>query len=94
MIPIFGVGDDASDADVDRLDIPTLLLARQGEAVTRKTPDLPDTARLEQIQYHIYVRGKIERGQRDVEAGRVVNQDEAKRRMAKWLGGSVNAQAW
>jgi predicted transcriptional regulator len=29
---------------------------------------------------------KIERGLRDVEAGRVVDQDEAKRRMAKWLG--------
>ena len=48
--------------------------------------DLPDNASLEDIQYHIYVREKIERGLRDVEAGRVVDQDEAKRRMAKWLG--------
>ena len=38
------------------------------------------------LQYHIYVREKIERGLRDVEAGRIVDQDEAKRRMAKWLG--------
>ncbi len=41
---------------------------------------------MEEIQYHIYVREKVERGLRDVEAGRVVDQDEAKRRMAKWLG--------
>jgi predicted transcriptional regulator len=48
--------------------------------------DLPDSASLEDIQYHIYVREKLERGLRDAEAGRVVEQEEAKRRMAKWLG--------
>jgi hypothetical protein len=56
------------------------------ETVRRLLDDLPDTASLEDIQYHIYVREKIERGLRDVEAGRAVEQDEAKRRMAKWLG--------
>jgi predicted transcriptional regulator len=56
------------------------------EAVRRLLDDLPDNASLEDIQYHIYVREKIERGLRDVEGGRVVDQDEAKRRMAKWLG--------
>jgi predicted transcriptional regulator len=56
------------------------------ETVRRLLDDLPDNASLEDIQYHIYVREKIERGLRDVEAGRVVDQDEAKRRMAKWLG--------
>jgi hypothetical protein len=45
-----------------------------------------DNASLEDIQCHIYVREKIERGLRDVEAGRVVDQDQAKRRMAKWPG--------
>ena len=56
------------------------------ETVRRLLDDLPDNASLEDIQYHIYVREKIERGLRDVESGRVVDQDEAKRRMAKWLG--------
>jgi hypothetical protein len=56
------------------------------ETVRRLLDDLPDNASLEDIQYHIYVREKIERGLRDVEAGRLVDQDEAKRRMAKWLG--------
>jgi predicted transcriptional regulator len=53
------------------------------ETVRRLLDDLPDNASLEDIQYHIYVREKIERGLRDVEAGRVVDQNEAKRRMAK-----------
>ena len=56
------------------------------ETVRRLLDDLPDNASLEDIQYHIYVREKVERGLRDVEAGRVVDQDEAKRRMARWLG--------
>ena len=56
------------------------------QAVRRILDDLPEDASLEDIQYHIYVREKIERGLRDVEAGRIVDQDEAKRRMAKWLG--------
>jgi hypothetical protein len=55
-------------------------------AIRRPFDDVPDNDSLEDIQYHIYVCEKIERGMRDVEAGRVVDQDEAKRRMAKWLG--------
>ena len=59
--------------------------------MTLKTPDLPDNAPLGHIQYHLYVCGKIERALRDIEAGRVIDQDEAKRRMAKWLGAIVRA---
>jgi predicted transcriptional regulator len=63
------------------------------ETVRRLLERLPDNASLEDIQYHITVCAKVERGLRDVEAGRVVDQDEAKRRMAKWLGGIVGAQS-
>jgi predicted transcriptional regulator len=56
------------------------------ESVRKILDELPENASLEDIQYHIYVREKIERCLRDVEAGRVVDQDEARRRMAKWLG--------
>jgi predicted transcriptional regulator len=59
------------------------------EMVYRLLEDLPDDASLEDIQYHIVVCEKLERGLRDVEAGRVVDQDEAKRRMARWLGEQV-----
>ncbi len=56
------------------------------EAVRRMLEGLPDDASLEDIQYHIYVREKIERGLQDAKAGRVVSQEEAKRRVARWLG--------
>jgi predicted transcriptional regulator len=56
------------------------------KATVRKLLDeLPEDASLEDIQYHIYVHEKIERGLRDADDGHVVNQEEAKRRLAKWL---------
>ncbi len=47
---------------------------------------LPNTSSFEDIQYHIYVREKIEQGLADVKKGRVLSQADAERRMAKWLG--------
>ena len=46
---------------------------------------LPETASLEDIQYHIYVRQKIDQGMDDVESGRTVPHEEVQRRLAKWL---------
>ena len=47
--------------------------------------NLPEEASLEDIQYHIYVRQKIEQGLEDVAAGRVVSHEEVQRRLARWL---------
>ena len=47
--------------------------------------ELPDETTFEEIQYHIYVRQKIERGLQDVKEGRVLSQKEVERRMSKWL---------
>jgi predicted transcriptional regulator len=46
---------------------------------------LPEDASLEDIQYHIYVRQKIQQGLDDVEAGRVLSHAEVQKRLAKWL---------
>jgi predicted transcriptional regulator len=46
---------------------------------------LPEEASLEDIQYHIYVRQKIQSGLDDVEAGRVLSEEEVEKRLAKWL---------
>jgi predicted transcriptional regulator len=46
---------------------------------------LPEETSLEEIQYHLYVLQRIERGRRDVAAGLVIDQDEVERRMARWL---------
>ncbi len=47
--------------------------------------ELPDNASLEEIQYRIYVRQKIERELRDLDEGRSISQEEAEARMSKWL---------
>jgi predicted transcriptional regulator len=47
---------------------------------------LPDDCSLEDIQYHLYVLQKIERGLKDVKKGLVYTQEEVEKRMAKWLG--------
>jgi len=46
---------------------------------------LPDDSTLEEIQYHLYVRQKVQRGLRDVKEGRIYTQEEAEKRMGKWL---------
>jgi len=55
------------------------------EEVMRILELLPETASLEDIQYHIYVRQKIEHGREDMEAGRTLSEEEFDQRMAKWL---------
>ena len=46
---------------------------------------LPEDASLEDIQYHIYVRQKIQQGIDDEDAGRVVSHADVQQRLAKWL---------
>jgi predicted transcriptional regulator len=46
---------------------------------------LPDNSTLEEIQYHLYVRQKIQRGLQDVDQGKVQTQEEVENRMKKWL---------
>jgi predicted transcriptional regulator len=54
------------------------------EQVLHILEGLPEDASLEDIQYHIYVRQKIEQGLADIEADRVVTHEEVQRRLAKW----------
>jgi predicted DNA-binding protein len=54
------------------------------EEVRKMLDTLPDTASFEDIQYHIYVREKIERGLRDIENGNTATQAEADLRLGKW----------
>lgn len=55
------------------------------EQVQQILQTLPEDASLEDIQYHIYVRQKIQQGLDDVDAGRVVSHAEVQQRLAKWL---------
>lgn len=46
---------------------------------------LPEDCTLEDVQYHLYVLQKIERGLKDVEEGRVYTQEKVEKMMAKWI---------
>jgi predicted transcriptional regulator len=54
------------------------------EEVMQLLKELPDDSTLEEIQYHLYVRQKIQRGINDVEEGRTYTQEEMEKRMEKW----------
>ena len=56
------------------------------EEVRKMLEQLPDDVSFEDIQYHIYVREKIERGLKDIQEGRVLSQEDIEERMSKWLG--------
>ncbi len=57
------------------------------EEVKKILETLPDDSSFEDIQYHIYVRSKIEQGLKDIKEGSVLSQEEVERKMAKWLKG-------
>jgi hypothetical protein len=62
----------------------TMMLTAKQEVI-ELLKDLPDTSTLEEIQYHLYVRQKVQRGIQDVEEGRVYTQEEVEKRMEKWV---------
>lgn len=46
---------------------------------------LPEDCSLEDIQYHLYVLQKVERGLKDAREGRIYTQEEIEKMMSKWL---------
>ncbi len=55
------------------------------EIVEEILEQLPDDTSLEEVQYRLFVRQKIEQGLADVETGRVISHDEAKRQIVPVL---------
>ena len=53
------------------------------EEVMQLLKELPDNSTLEEIQYHLYVCQKIQRGITDVEEGRTYTQEEMEKRVEK-----------
>jgi hypothetical protein len=56
------------------------------EEIRHLLDKLPDDVSLEQIQYHIYVKQKVERSLAAADRGETLSQEEVEARMAKWLG--------
>lgn len=47
--------------------------------------ELPDEANFEDALERLYLLYKINKGIKQADAGELISQDEARRRMAKWL---------
>jgi len=47
---------------------------------------MPEAATLAEISDRLAILAGLDRGQQDIDAGRVVTQDEAKRRSMSWTG--------
>ncbi len=54
------------------------------EEVRTLLDQLPDECALEDIQYHLYVVEKIQRGISRADAERCLNQDEVEKKFSKW----------
>ena len=59
----------------------------KGEMI-KMLESLPDDCTWEDIQCHIYVREKVERGMAAADAGDIISQEEAERRVDEWLKSS------
>jgi hypothetical protein len=46
---------------------------------------LPDNCSLEDIQYHLYVLEKVQRGLEAARTGGALSQEAVERRLGKWL---------
>jgi hypothetical protein len=60
-------------------------MATAKEEVRRLLEMLPDDASLEDVQYSIYVRERVERARKEASDGKVIEQDEVENRMRRWL---------
>lgn len=58
------------------------------ESAIRLIAALPDDCTLDDIDYHLYVREKIEHGLAAIDAGQIVSQEEAEGRIAEWAESS------
>ncbi len=55
------------------------------EEIKQIIDNLPDDCSLEDIQYTLYVRSKIQKGLEDVKNGNTLTSEEMERRFDKWF---------
>jgi predicted transcriptional regulator len=56
------------------------------EEVRRLLETLPDEVSYEDIQYHIYVQQKIDKGLEAAERGNFISDEEIEERIGRWAG--------
>jgi predicted transcriptional regulator len=55
------------------------------EEAHKLVDQLPDEASWDDLMYQIYVHQKVDAGRQAIAEGRLFSQEEAEKRMAKWL---------
>jgi len=55
------------------------------EEIKQIIDNLPDDCSLEDIQYTLYVRSKIQKGLEDIKDGNTFTSEEMERRFDKWF---------
>lgn len=55
------------------------------EEVIEVLSQLPNDVTLEEIQYRLYVRQKIQRGLKHAEEGKILTHEQVTTRMKKWI---------
>ena len=54
------------------------------EQVKHLIDELPEKATLDDIEYHLYVRRKVELSMAEIKEGKFVTHEEAKRQFREW----------
>ena len=55
------------------------------DAVRQVMENLPEDATWDDVEYHLYVRRKIENGLKDIAEGRTISVNEVSQRLDKWF---------
>ncbi len=55
------------------------------DAVRQVMENLPEDATWDDVEYHLYVRRKIENGLKDIAEGRTLSMNEVRQRLDKWF---------
>lgn len=54
------------------------------ESVINLIKNMPDNCTVEDIQYELYVKQKIEKGLQDVEQGNIITEEEMDKEINSW----------
>jgi len=60
-------------------------MATPKDEIRKILDTLPDDATWEDVQYSIYVRERVERGRREANQDKLLDQSEVELRMNRWL---------
>jgi predicted transcriptional regulator len=55
------------------------------EKVQQVISKMPDESTIDDIQYHLYVLQCIERGEKEIEEGKILTHAEVESKLSKWL---------